>query len=182
MPMKRTESPGVCSPGSPGWKSPITPCRFSPVRSNNMFDLPPSSTASLSVGTSGTPRHVRNGDPKIEVVGGGTPRRVHSRPNARRRRGGARMSQEEAWRFPYLCQQFVKIIRRWRSFARRNPVVGAGLIQQSVVGIIDQLAFLALLYPLHSQPQLLAYLVVRTAVEVAHPGVHINDRRDRVQR
>src|ERR1700723_355657 len=41
-------------------------------------------------GTSGTPRQVRNGDPNICTVGGGTPRRVHSRPKAAMARGCAR--------------------------------------------------------------------------------------------
>ena len=36
----------------------------------------------LSDGTSGTPRQVKNWAPNRLVVGGGTPRRVHSRPKA----------------------------------------------------------------------------------------------------
>ena len=36
------------------------------------------------------PRQVRNGEPKIETVGGGTPRRVHSRPKAAIAAGCAR--------------------------------------------------------------------------------------------
>ena len=47
-------------------------------------------TASLSQGTSGMPRHVTNGDPNIVTVGGGTPRRVHSRPKAAIARGCAK--------------------------------------------------------------------------------------------
>ncbi len=52
------------------------------------FDLP--LMRSLSLGTSGTPRHVMNGEPKIFTVGGGTPRRVHSRPKAAMALGCAR--------------------------------------------------------------------------------------------
>ncbi len=36
------------------------------------------------------PRQVMNGDPNSVTVGGGTPRRVHSRPNAAIARGCAR--------------------------------------------------------------------------------------------
>ena len=44
MPMKRTDRPGVCSPGKPGWNRPTTPCFFSPTRSSSMLLLPCSST------------------------------------------------------------------------------------------------------------------------------------------
>src|SRR5580698_6185640 len=97
MPMKRTDSPGVCSPGRPGWKRPMTPCFFSPTRNKRMlllpladFDFVLPSTSNLSQGMIGTPRHVMNGDPNSVTVAGGTPRRVHSRPNAAIARGCAR--------------------------------------------------------------------------------------------
>jgi len=48
------------------------------------------STRTLSLGTSGIPRQVKNGEPNIVTVGGGTPRRVHSRPKAAIARGWAR--------------------------------------------------------------------------------------------
>jgi len=35
-PMKRTDKLGDTSPGSPGWKRPMTPCFFSPVRSRRI--------------------------------------------------------------------------------------------------------------------------------------------------
>jgi|HubBroStandDraft_1064217.scaffolds.fasta_scaffold01200_16 hypothetical protein len=47
-------------------------------------------TGSLSEGMSGIPRQVINGEPNIVTVGGGTPRRVHSRPKAAIARGCAR--------------------------------------------------------------------------------------------
>src|SRR5688572_26471907 len=81
MPMRRIDSDGLTSPGMPGWKRPMTPRFRSPVRSNMMSALLPLSFI-LSHGTSGRPRHVRNDAPNSVVVGGGTPRRVHSRPNA----------------------------------------------------------------------------------------------------
>ena len=47
------------------------------------------SIGSLSLGTSGTPRHVRNGAPNRWTTTGGTPRRVASRPKAAMARGWA---------------------------------------------------------------------------------------------
>src|SRR5436190_13837874 len=81
MPIKRTERPGDCSPGNPGWYKPTTPWRLSPVRNKMIFDLP-FSTGTLSEGISGIPLQVRNCDPNKETVGGGTPLRVHSLPIA----------------------------------------------------------------------------------------------------
>src|ERR1700683_171806 len=51
------------------------------------------STFSFSVGKIGTPRQVRNGEPNSVTVGGGTPRRVHSRPKAAMARGWARKNE-----------------------------------------------------------------------------------------
>ncbi len=48
------------------------------------------SILTLSEGTSGTPRQVRKGVPNNVTVGGGTPRRVHSRPKAAIALGWAR--------------------------------------------------------------------------------------------
>ncbi len=81
MPMKRTDRPGLCSPGRPGWNRPTTPWRLSPTRSSRILVLP-SATGTLSDGISGRPRQVMNCEPNRLTVGGGTPRRVHSRPNA----------------------------------------------------------------------------------------------------
>jgi len=39
IPMKRTDSPGLCSPGSPDWNSPMHPCFRSPTRNSRIFDL-----------------------------------------------------------------------------------------------------------------------------------------------
>jgi hypothetical protein len=69
------------------------PLLFSPARTSRILlvsdpFVPPIFT--LSEGTSGTPRQVRNGVPNKVTVGGGTPRRVHSRPKAAIVRGCAR--------------------------------------------------------------------------------------------
>ena len=50
----------------------------------------PRSSGTLSEGTSGSPRQVRKGEPNRLTVGGGTPRRVHSRPKAAIAAGCAR--------------------------------------------------------------------------------------------
>ena len=77
-------------PAQPGWNRPTTPWRFSPVRMSRILGLAVVSILTLSDGTSGTPRQVTNGVPNNVTVGGGTPRRVHSRPNAAMARGWAR--------------------------------------------------------------------------------------------
>src|SRR5208337_2509999 len=89
MPMKRTDKLGETSPGSPGWKRPMTPCFFSPVRSRRI-SVVSALTANLAHGTMGIPRQVINGEPNMVTVGGGTPRRVHSRPKAAIARGCAK--------------------------------------------------------------------------------------------
>ncbi len=89
MPMKRTDSPGLCSPTRPGWNRPTTPWRFSPVRISRILVLP-FSIGTLSEGISGMPRQVMKGEPNRLTVGGGTPRRVHSRPKAAMARGWVR--------------------------------------------------------------------------------------------
>ena len=81
MPMNFTDNPGLCSPAKPGWNSPTTPWRASPVRISRILVFP-FSTGTLSDGMIGIPRQVRNCEPNRLTVGGGTPRRVHSRPNA----------------------------------------------------------------------------------------------------
>src|SRR5580658_5360526 len=96
--MKRTDSPGTCSPGSPVCCKPTTPCLLSPTRIRRILVRPAERsvprlvawgtretlwlTGSLSDEISGTPRHEMKGEPKILTLGGGTPRRVHSRPKA----------------------------------------------------------------------------------------------------
>src|SRR5580704_12962838 len=92
MPIKRTDRLGLTSPGRPGWNRPTTPRFCSPTRINNISVLL-SLIRILSDGTRGSPRHVRNGEPKSEIVGGGTPRAVHSRPNAAMALGWARKNE-----------------------------------------------------------------------------------------
>src|SRR3954468_14125836 len=55
-----------------------------------MLVLPEDEIASLSDGINGTPRQVINCEPNRLTVGGGTPRRVHSRPKAAIAKGCAK--------------------------------------------------------------------------------------------
>ena len=177
MPMKRTERPGLCSPGRPGWKRPTTPWRFSPARSSRILVLP-SVDGTLSEGISGRPRQVRNCEPNRRTVGGGTPRRVHSRPKAAIASGCAR---KKAGSFQTL------VISSSRSSGVGAPVrvlmrcCVATLAEQAVVRVVDQLALLPLLDRLDRQAQLLLDLVVRAAVEVGDAGVHVEHRVDRAE-
>ena len=57
--MKRTDKPGVCSPGKFGWYKPTTPCLLSPVRIKIIFDFP-FSIGNLSHGINGIPLQVIN--------------------------------------------------------------------------------------------------------------------------
>src|SRR5271163_2605449 len=69
----------------------MTPCFLSPMRTRRILLLwSLLLTLILLVGIKGTPRHVTNGVPNKLTVGGGTPRRVHSRPKAAMARGCAR--------------------------------------------------------------------------------------------
>jgi hypothetical protein len=99
----------------------------------------PSSTGTLSDGTSGMPRQVRNWAPNRLTVGGGTPRRVHSRPKAAMARGWVR---KKPGSFHTLGEQVVQVVRGGRAGeggddADRHRDVG----QQAVVGVVDQFGF-----------------------------------------
>ncbi len=74
-------------PAGTGRRRPASSRRCAATGSSTCL---PSVSGTLSDGTSGRPRQVRNGEPNSVTVGGGTPRRVHSRPNAAMARGCAR--------------------------------------------------------------------------------------------
>ena len=125
------------------------------------------------------PRQVRNGEPKIVAVGGGTPRKVHSRPKGG---DGARMGQEESRFLPDAREQLIQIVGGRRTLARRDLECRIDIIEQAIVGVVDQLALLALFDLFHGQPQLLPDLVVRMTKEIRDAGVNIHHGRDRTQR
>jgi hypothetical protein len=57
-----------------------------------------------------------------------------------------------------------------------------GIDQQAVIGVVDELAFLAFLHHLDGEAELLADLVVRVAVQIRHARVHIQHGGDLAQR
>jgi hypothetical protein len=119
MPMKRTDRPGLCSPGRPGWNKPTTPWRLSPTRSRMILVLP-SSTGTLSDGISGMPRQVRNW--RAEQADGG---RRHAAAGALAAEGGdgQRVGQEEGGFLPDLGQQVIQVVRGGGAGQRREALV-----------------------------------------------------------
>ena len=113
--------------------------------------LPCPVDVSLSVGISGMPRQVRKGEPKIVAVGGGTPRKVHSRPKAAMARGWAR---KKAGSFQMRESSSSRSSGVGAALTRLDLECGIDIIEQAIVGVVDQLAFLALLHFFHRQPQL----------------------------
>ena len=142
---------------------------------------PPSLPAmpTLSDGMSGIPRQVMNGEPNSVTVGGGTPRRVHSRPNAAMARGCAR---KNAGSFQ------TRVINSSRSSGVGAPARVAtrddllALLQQAVVGVVDELVLLPLLQHLDQDAELLAHLVHRAAIEIGDPRLDVDGRGDGAER
>src|SRR5208282_4770083 len=77
---------------------------------------------------------------------------------------GTRMRQKKSGLFPDPRYQFVEVIGRGRAFAGLDATLRDDVIQQAILGVVDQLIFLAFLYFFDHQPQLFANLVVRAAV------------------
>ena len=98
----------------------MTPCFFSPTRSSRILVLPvASSHPSLSVGTSGMPRQVRNGEPNMVD---GRRRNAAARALAAERRDRPRMGQEERRLLPDARDQLVEIVGRRRALAGRDAL------------------------------------------------------------
>ena len=91
------------------------------------------------------------------------------------------MGQEEAGRLPHLGDQCVQVVGGGLPCERLNRLLGRHLRQQAVLGVVDQLRLLALLDGLDGQPELLGDLVMRAGIQIGHPGVHVQQRRDRTQ-
>jgi hypothetical protein len=94
--------------------------------------------------------------PNIVTVGGGTPRRVHSRPKA-------------------------QIVGRRRAGASLDPLFLRDAVQEAAVTVVQQFAFLPLLDRFDGEAQLLGNLVVRIAVEIRHARVDVEHRVDGAQ-
>ena len=91
------------------------------------------------------------------------------------------MGEEEARLLPHLGQQLVEIVGRRRTFAGLDALRRRGAREQAVFGVVDQLAFLALLHPLDQQAELFLNLVERLAVEVGDARLHVEDGGDRLE-
>ena len=163
----------------PGWNRPITPWRFSPVRSSRILVLPFLSIGSLSEGTSGMPRQVMNGEPNKVTVGGGTPRRVHSRPKAAMARGWAR---KNAGSFQTLVSSSSRSSGVGRRLRVRDDLRRRRIGDQAVIAVVDDFVFLLLLHLLDQQAQLFLNLIVGMAVEIGDAGLDVENRGDGVQR
>jgi len=85
--MKRTDSPGLCSPEVRLEQPDAALFSFSHAQQQDLRLVIGVLHPDLVGGIKGRPRHVRNGFPNSVMVGGGTPRNVHSRPNAAMVRG-----------------------------------------------------------------------------------------------
>ena len=87
------------------------------------------------------------------TVGGGTPRRVHSRPNAAIARGWARKNAG-SFQTGEISSSRSSGVGAPR--AGLDPLLGGDVVEQAVVLVVDQLAFLPLLDRLDGQAELLA--------------------------
>src|ERR1700761_5490692 len=74
--------------------------------------------------------------------------------------------QKESRLFPDLGDQVIQIIRSWRTVAGFDMLRRRDAVQQAVIFIINEFAFLAFLYNFYGQAQLLADLVIRFAVQI----------------
>ena len=106
-----------------------------------MLVLPSSPTCNLLVGISGMPRHVMNGEPKMLTVGGGTPRRVASRPNAAIAFGCAR---KKAGFFQTSARRSSRSSGVGVPLAGDETLMRRDFVEQAELRMIDQLPFLAL--------------------------------------
>ena len=111
-------------------------------------------------------------------------RRRHAAARAFAAEGGdgARMGEEEARLLPHFGQKLVEIVWRRRALARLDPLRRRGARQQAVFGVVDQLAFLALLHPFDQQSKLFLNLVERLAVEVGDARLHVENGGDRLEK
>src|SRR6201995_3313746 len=101
-------------------------------------------------------------------------------PSKRSNRFGVR--EEECRLFPDAREQFIHIVRGGRSAAYRDLEGRINIVQEAVIGVVDELGLLALFHLLDRQPELLSNLVVRMAKQVGDAGVNVHHGRDRTER
>ena len=115
-------------PGQAG-TAPPRPASFRRCAADRMLVFPSPLISILSVGISGMPRQVRNGEPKIVAGGGGTPRQ---RAFTAKGGDGAWMRQKEGRFLPDAREQFIQIVGGGRTLGatlilnRRIDIVVAG--------------------------------------------------------
>jgi hypothetical protein len=91
------------------------------------------------------------------------------------------VGEEEGGFLPHLGEQVVEVVRGGRAGEGGDALLVGHVGQQAVVGVVDELGFLALLDRLDGEAQLLLDLVVGAAVEVGDAGVHVEHGGDRVE-
>lgn len=108
-------------------------------------------------------------------MGGGTPRRVHSRPNAAMAFGWA---EKNDGLLPHGGEQLVEVVGG-RALAGLDAHVGVGAVEQPVRAVVQDLVLLLLLELLDGERELLFHLIHRAAEQVRHAGVHGHGGGDR---
>src|ERR1700730_6655632 len=90
---------------------------------------------------------------------------------------GARVGQKEGRLFPNLGEKLVEIVRCGRALPGLDALGGRYVFQQTVVTVVDELAFLAFLDVFDHQAELFADLIVRIAVEIGNAGLYVEHGR-----
>src|SRR5713101_7999121 len=93
----------------------------------------------------------------------------------------SRMRQEEGRLFPHFGDQFVQVVGRGCAFSRLYADGFIHVIEQTVFGVVNQLALLALLDLFDDEAKLLFDLVVGAAVHIGDAGLQVEDCGDSAQ-
>ena len=91
------------------------------------------------------------------------------------------MREEEGRLFPHFGNEFVQVVGRGGAVARLDALGIRHVLQQAVVVVVDELAFLAFAQALHREGKLLLDLVVGRTEDIRHLCVDIDDGGDRVE-
>ncbi len=133
------------------------------------------STCNLSVGTRGMPRQVRNGVPnKVDRWR----RNAAASAFAAERGDRARVREEEGRLLPNFGEKFVEIVGSRGAFARLDALRRGDVIEQAVVGVVDELVFLIFFDVFDVEAQLFADLIEGIGVNVGDARVDVDDGGD----
>src|ERR1700691_6534571 len=94
----------------------------------------------------------------------------------------AGMRQEEAWLLPDLGDEVVHVVGRGCAVPGLYFHFGRDVVEQTILGVVDEGRLLALLDLLYQKAQLLPDLVVRTAVQIGDARLHVQNAGHRGQR